>query len=156
MELAQEEWVWIILRIIMAWMFLIPVPGLINDWTSTQLLTRLISGIFVKTLSFVSIAMMVLGAISLLLGLYAQIGGLLLLVYSLMGVRAHFKMAKLIESIQLPDICRPDGDHAFMEVKSLGIVGHITSGQKNMVLAATALLFVVLGSGPVSITANVW
>jgi hypothetical protein len=156
MEIAQHDWVWLILRIIMAWMFLIPVPGLIRDWESTKVLTRLISGIFVNTCSVISIAMMVLGAASVLLGLYAQIGGILLLAYSLIGVRAHFKLAKLIASIRLPKVCHPDGDHAFAEVKSLGIVGQITSGQKNMVLAATALAFTILGSGPVSITGNLW
>jgi uncharacterized membrane protein YphA (DoxX/SURF4 family) len=156
MELVGQDWAWGIIRVVMAWMFLMPIPGLLADWKSTQMLTRLVSGVCVNLLSVLSIAMMVLGALSILLGLYAQIGGILLFVYCIIGMRVHFKLGRLISSIQLPDVCRPGGEEAFGEVKSLGIVGQVTSAQKNVVLAGVALAFAILGSGAISITGNLW
>jgi len=156
MVLTQQDWVWGIIRLVMAWMFLIPVPGLLADWETTKMLTRLISGMWINLLSVLSVAMMILGALSVLLGLYAQVGGVLLFVYCLFGMRVHFKLGRLIASIELPSVCRPDGDQAFGNVQSLGIVGQVTSGQKNAVLAVVSLAFAILGSGAISITGNLW
>jgi hypothetical protein len=154
--IAKHDWVWFILRIAVAWMYLFPVPGLVADWDATTLLTRLVSGIFVNFLSVLGIFLMVLGAISILFGIYAQIGGIFLFVYTLIGIRVHFRLAQVIASRELPDICRAQGGPALGDVKSLGVLGQITSGQKNVVLAAVALAFVILGSGSISLTANLW
>lgn len=156
MSIAQHEWVWLIMRLTVAWVFLTPVGGLISEWESTKTLTRLVSGVFVNFLSVLSIAMMVLGAISILFGIYAQIGGILLLVYSVFGVRVHFKLAKMATALDLPDSCKPQGEEVFYEAKALATVGHVTSGQKNMIICAVSLAFVIMGSGLLSVTGNLW
>lgn len=154
--IEQHEWVWWVLRIVIAWMYLVPVAGLISNWDATKTLTRLISPVCVNFLSGFSIFLMVLGALSILLGVYAQIGGILLLIYTLFGILVHFRLAKVIQALELPEVSRADGGRVFDEVKSLGEIGQITSAQKNVVLAAVALLFVILGSGSLSITGNLW
>ena len=154
--ITAHDWIWFIIRITVAWLYLFPLPGLLADWDATTMLTRLVSGIFVNFLSILGIVLTGLGAISVLFGIYAQIGGIFLFVYTVVGIQVHLRLAKVIASRELPDTCRAQGGQALGEVKSLGIVGQVTSGQKNVVLAAVALAFSILGSGSISVTGNLW
>lgn len=136
---------WLILRLAMAWLFLTPVFGLIRDWDGTKQLIRLISPVWINVFAFCCVSIMIVGSLSVLLGFYAQVGALLLGVYCLLGIRVHYQLAKTIAQSAHPG----DGD-------ALGIAGHVSSGQKNVVLAAVCLFIVVFGSGPLSMTALLW
>ncbi len=136
---------WLILRLAMTWLFLTPVFGLIRDWDGTKQLIRLISPVWINGLAVCCVAIMIAGSLSVLLGVYAQIGAALLGVYCLLGIRVHYQLAKTIAQSTHPG----DGD-------ALGIAGHVSSGQKNVVLAAVCLFIVVFGSGPMSLTLPLW
>lgn len=135
----------LLLRCTMTWLFLMPVFGLIRDWDGTKQLIRLVSPVCVTTLAACCVASMIVGSLSLLLGFYAQIGAIFLCVYCVLGVRVHYQLAKTIAQSAVPG----DGD-------ALGVAGHISSGQKNVVLAAVCVFMIVFGSGPLSLTALLW
>ena len=143
---------WMILRIMYAWMFLYPLKVLLSDWQVTKNTVALIvPKRLVPLSSILMVIVMIIGALSILLGFYAQIGGLLLLVYCLMGAVVHYKLAKLIINHQA--IANQSNNAALQEVIDMGVVGNVSSAQKNFVLAAVAFFFMLLGSGPMSLTA---
>jgi len=136
---------WLILRLAITWLFLTPVFGLVRDWDGTKQLIRLISPMWVNFFAVCCVAIMIIGSLSVLFGFYAQIGAMFLCVYCVLGIRVHYQLAKTIAQSAVPG----DGD-------ALGIAGHISSGQKNVVLAAVCLFIVVFGSGPLSLTTLLW
>jgi len=99
---------------------------------------------------------MFLGALSILFGIYAQIGALFLFIYSLVDVMAHYQLSQQAASQTLSDDAS-ESDKAILETtKALGVVGNVTSAQKNIVIAAALLVIILLGSGPFSLTANLF
>ncbi len=156
MDMSQNVWVWLVLRLAVAWMFFVPLSALIADWQTTRALTRLVTKYFVGVVSVMYVAIMVVGGLSILLGFYAQIGGILLCIYCLFGIRVHFQMAKMIGRSELPPSCIEQGEQAFSRLQMLGILGQVSSGQKNVVLAAISLVFAVVGTGPYSLSGLLW
>ena len=71
-----------------------------------------------------------------------------MVVFNLMGVRFHLGFAKQAQEIAK----QHPGDEAMGEVAAIAAVGHGTSAQKNIVLAAVGLLFALMGTGPLSLT----
>ena len=148
---------WMALRIMYAWMFLYPLKVLLSDWKTTKSTVALISPpSLVSFSSVLMVIVMISGALSILLGLYAQIGGLLLFVYCLMGAVVHYKLANLIKQHHLSPTAGVTDVSVLQAVIDMGMVGNITSAQKNFVLAAVALFFMLLGSGPMSLTTPFW
>ena len=87
-------------------------------------------------------------AVSILLGFFAQVAGACMVALNLMGVRFHLGSAKQAQEIgsQHPDSAE------MAQIAAIPGVGHRTSAQKNVVLAAVGLLFLLLGTGPFSLT----
>lgn len=142
---------WLILRIIFAWMFLYPLTMLLNDWEAAKANVGMISSRFHHELAFIMVIVMVVGALSILLGILPHIGGLMLLVYCLLGALVHYRFADSINQLQLSSQADEQDLEIFDKARTIGAVGHITSAQKNFVLAALACWFMLMGTGPWSI-----
>ena len=147
---------WLVLRIIYAWMFLYPALGLIRNWDITVQTT----GLLFKRLPFFfamgSVIIMILGSVSILLGFFGQIGAAGLLFFNIGGALIHYKLAKIAENtVVSKDISAVD-KAVVEQLQKLAIVGHVTSAEKNFPLAAIAFFFLIIGTGPLSITANIF
>jgi len=146
----------IILRIVLAWMFLYPLKGLLKDWNGTVGLAGLVSSFAAKYLAILMILAMFIGAVSILFGIYAQAGAAMLLIYTLIGIKVHYKLSQKIASLNLNTVACKEDCNILAETKQLGIVGHITSAQKNVVIAGALFFITLMGSGPYSITNNLF
>lgn len=144
---------WLILRICYAWMFLYPLIALCRDMPATESMVALLFPIFTKLFTWLMFAVMFIGAVMILIGWYAQIAGILLFFYNIMGIFIHRQLAAQVTATPLSDNASVSDKKIFEHTATLGVVGHITSSQKNVVLAAVALFFVLLSSGPCSLTA---
>ena len=146
----------LLLRISIAWMFLSAVPTFISKWKVTLQMVKLLFSKYVTFFSVMMIATMIVGSFSILFGIYAQIGAFLLFIQCTLGVFVHNKFANNIARLQLSDAAEKNDQRVFGTAKSMGVVGHKTSAQKNIVLAAVMIFIVVMGSGPLSVTGNLF
>jgi uncharacterized membrane protein YphA (DoxX/SURF4 family) len=153
-KMELEAIAWLILRIVYAWLFLYPIKGLLEDWQGARSLAAMAIPIYPQLFSIVMAVVMFFGALSILLGVYTEVSGIILCLYCLLGARVHYKLARELKKHQLSnDACEEDRKN-LLDAINLGVVGHVTSAQKNFVLAAVSLLFAFVGSGPYSITDN--
>ena len=88
--------------------------------------------------------------------MYAQIGGLVLLLYCLVGWLVHKRLAEQMTRLSASDSASDADRRTLSEAISLGVIGLVTSAQKNIVLAGVGLYFLLAGSGPISVTGNIW
>ena len=147
---------WLVLRVVFVWLYLYALKGLLMDWQSAQNLVKIITPHYTQFLAVLMILVMAVGAIMILFGIYAQIAGLLLLIYNLIGAKVHYTLAKTIQVSELYSPISDTDNNTLNEIKTLGAIGHITSAQKNFVLAALAFFFLIVGTGPFSLTSNLW
>lgn len=151
-----ESIAWLILRVVYAGMFLFPLFNLLKDFEATVGAVKLVLPFLSRFFAVVMVFVMIYGALSILLGFYAQIAGFLLLIYCLMGVLVHYRLAGLASASQLSATASAEDREVLSGAIALAILGNKTSGQKNMVLAAVACFFMLLGSGPWSLTMNLF
>ena len=142
---------WLILRVIYAWMFLYPLKVLLKDWTGTKNTVALLIPICVPLCAVLMVIVMIAGALMILLGFYAKLAGLMLLFYCLFGVLVHYRLAAQASALKLKTTDHGD-QKILQQAIGLALVGNITSGQKNVVLAAVGCFFMLMGSGPWSLT----
>jgi len=145
---------WLGLRGVYAWMFLYPAWGLLRDWENTVQTTSLLFRKFPSFFAFGSLLIMIVGAISILLGVYGQIAAVGLVAFNLGGALLHYRLARLVKQLHLSEEATPVDRGALDKAATLGVVGHVTSAEKNFVLAAVALFFVLKGTGPLSLVAS--
>lgn len=143
---------WIILRICYAWMFIYPMIGLCRDMKSAEATVALLFPYFTRVFTWLMLAVMLVGGVMILIGWYAQIAGILLFFYSIFGIFIHRQLAAQVVAHQLSAAASESDRSIFTNATTLGYVGHITSGQKNVVIAAVALFIVLVSSGPWSLT----
>lgn len=146
MEIAA----WLILRIVYAWLYLYPIKSLISNWNDTLNMVRLVAPWQTNVFAVLTIIVMAVGGLSILFGIYARVGGFLLLFYNLIGFFVHFRTAKLIQQLGSETIS-PQDEERISKLVELGTIGHMTSASKNIVLAAVAYFFILMGSGPWSL-----
>lgn len=142
---------WLVLRAVYAWMYLYPAIGLLRNWPATVATTGLLFKQGTKFFSVTSVAVMIIGALMILFGVYGQYAGLALFAFNLGGAIIHYRLAAATKASQL-SVAASEADKATLaQVATLGWVGHVTSAEKNFVLAAVALFFALMGTGPLSI-----
>lgn len=139
------------LRIVYAWMFLYPAVGLVKDWPTTVQTTALLFKWKPKLFAAGSVVVMVAGAIMILLGVYGRAGAAGLCAFCLGGARIHYRLASLAGDVKLSSTASPDDVAAAGQLTTLAVVGHVTSAEKNIVLAAVAFFFLLMGTGPWSL-----
>ncbi|MEM7436818.1 MAG: hypothetical protein AAF436_16815, partial [Myxococcota bacterium] len=138
-----------------AWMFIYPAIGLVRDWRSTVETTALLFKWQPALFASLSVAAMFAGGLMILLGAFGWIAGLYFFAFCLGGARVHYRLAARAGETKPPSsLGGPDQD-AFEGLAGLAVVGHVTSAQKNFVLAAVGLFFFLMGTGPCSITDSV-
>lgn len=152
----KQEIAWLILRVVYAWMFLYPLVNLIPNFQASVGAVKLVIPFMSRFFAVVMLIVMIYSGLSILVGFYAQIAGFLLLIYCLLGVVVHYRLVGKVARAKLSASASVEDQRCFSEVVSLGILGNKTSGQKNMVLAAVACFFMLLGSGPLSLTMNLF
>jgi len=144
---------WVILRLCVAWIFMYPLKDLLRDWPGTVSLAGLLFPKLAKCAAVAMVLVMFFGALSILLGVYAQLFAILLCMYSLMGVVVHMRLAGMVK--QAAASLDQEND-AVTGMVTLGVVGHTTSAWKNIPLAAICFYLAVFGVGPMTVTANLW
>jgi len=151
MHQYSEPIAWLVLRVVYAWMYLYPAVGLVRDWPHTVSTTGLLFKHGTRQFAFISVLGMVVGAVMILLGVYGQYAAVALFGFNLGGAKIHYLLADMIHQAQLSETASVDDRAEFQELATLGWVGHVTSAQKNFVLAAVALFFALMGTGPWSL-----
>ncbi len=129
---------WIVLRIVYAWMYLYPLIALFKNWQGTIDTTALLFKKQPKTFTIASVLVMIIGGLSILLGIYARIGGILLLIFNIGGAYIHYQLANRAKAFS----ANPNSI-----LVNLAVLGNVSSAQKNFVLAAVAFFFMLQGSG---------
>ena len=142
---------WVLLRVVYAWMFIYPAIGLIRSWPSTVQTTSLLFSWQPALFAFGSVAGMIVGGLMILLGVYGWSAGLFFFFLSLGGARIHYHLAQRARATQLSQGASDADTQATSELSDLAVVGHVTSAQKNFVLAAVGLFFFLVGTGPLSL-----
>ena len=119
---------WLVLRLVYAGLFLYPIKGLIQDWPATQSLAKLVwpYDIALNIICIAMIMVMFAGALSIALGLWAQIGGMALLIYCLLGAKVHYALAKILQSNNLSENAIEADKAVLSQAVNLGVVGHVT------------------------------
>ena len=128
---------------------------LLKDWSATKSTVALLIPICVPFCAIVMVMVMIAGALMILLGFYAQIAGFMLLFYCLFGVLVHYRLAAQAAALKLVHADSTD-QQVLQQAIGLALVGNITSGQKNVVLAAVGCFFMLMGSGPWSLTGLIY
>ncbi|MEM9659329.1 MAG: hypothetical protein AAF961_13310, partial [Planctomycetota bacterium] len=77
-----------------------------------------------------------------------------LLAFNLGGAVIHYRLARIAQETHLSDAASEEDRAAAVELSNLGQVGHVTSAEKNFVLAAVALFFALVGTGKFSLAAS--
>ena len=149
--MITSDLAWMSLRVVYAWMFLYPAVGLIRDWPTTVATTGLLFPRHPSLFAALSVAGMILGGLMILLGVYGSLAGLFFFVFSLGGARIHYRLAERATAVQLSGEASPADIDVTQELAGLAAVGHVTSAQKNFVLAAVGLFFFLMGTGPWSL-----
>jgi uncharacterized membrane protein YphA (DoxX/SURF4 family) len=148
---SLEYIAWLLLRVVYAWMFLYPIKGLLSDWQASIDMVKLIMPWQTSIVAYAMIVIMFLGALSILFGIYAKIAGFFLLIYCLIGARLHYLLAYNAKAMRLSELASEDDRATFSQLGNFAVVGHVTSAQKNFVLASVAAFFMIMGSGPWSL-----
>lgn len=148
----MEIYAWLVLRIAYAWIFLVPLPSLLKNWHETKALTALLfPQKTTTTLTIVMLVAMFFGALSILFGILGQWAGLILMVYCLLGVIVHRRLAKNAQNIRLSTSSSAADQQQLNDLIGLAVAGNIGSAYKNIVLAAIGFFFMVMGTGPCSV-----
>lgn len=142
---------WLTLRTVYAWMYLYPAVGLIKDWPSTVEVTGLLFKKATNLFAVASVAIMIVGGLMILFGVLPRYAALALLAFNLGGAKIHYALAEVAKDTRLSEGASSDDKAAHERLVGLAIVGHVTSAQKNIVLAAVAVFFVLMGTGPCSV-----
>ena len=144
-SLSLDALAWIVLRAVYGWMYLYPAYGLIKDWESTIQTTALLFKWRPELFAFGSLLLMVFGALAILFGIYGQIAAFGLIGFNLGGAVLHYRLARTLKQMRLSSEASRTDQAALEGAISLGVVGHVTSAEKNFVLKAQALGVLLLG-----------
>ncbi len=147
---------WLILRIGYAWLYLYALKMLFADWSATEWVVGLVFPCCIRLFAILCVLSMILSSVMLIFGIYAQVAGVILFFYNLIGACIHYRIAAVIKAEQQVEMSNKNDQDIFKKVQALGIGGHVTSAQKNFILAAVALFFMLMGSGPWSVTNLLW
>ena len=150
-EVSLDVCAWVVLRAVYAWMFLYPAYGLMNDWEATVQTTALLFKWQPAVFAFGSLVLMVFGAIAILLGVYGQFAAVGLIGFNLGGAVLHYRLASQLKQTHLSQGAIPADQQVLEGAIDLGVVGHVTSAEKNFVLTAVAFFFALQGTGPMSL-----
>ena len=140
---------WLVLRAVYAWMFLYPAMALLRDWSGTVATTSLLFPWKPAWFAVASLVLMIVGSIMILVGCYGQFAAAGLFLFCLGGARVHYRLAANAMRVAVGSGVTPAP--GVDDLRKLAVVGHVTSAEKNFVLAAVALFMTLVGTGPGSL-----
>ena len=144
----------LILRVMFAWIFLWPLPGLLKNWQTTVQTTGLLFPFGQSLFTTISVAGMAVSSVMVAIGIYGRVGAVFLFFFCIGGAIVHNKLAGLPEEaarkLSSDDLCTPCGK-VLDQALTLNRVGNVTSAQKNLVIAGIAAFFALAGTGHLSI-----
>jgi uncharacterized membrane protein YphA (DoxX/SURF4 family) len=146
-----EPFAWVALRAVYAWIYLYASIGLMTNWPTTLSTTKLL---FTKGTAFfaaTSLVIMIFGSLMILFGVYGQYAAVAMFAFNLGGAVIHYRLARLAKATHLSESASDVDRATVVELANLGHVGHVTSAEKNFVLAAVALFFALVGTGEISL-----
>lgn len=142
----------LILRLSLGFLFLYPLKDLLKDFTTAKQLASFVFPYFTTLNAFLMLIVMFFGSLMLIFGIYAQIAAIILAIYSLLGIKVHYALAKLAKNTN-----ELNGNEHNKNLQALAITGHLSSGQKNIVIFAACLVIFLVGSGNYSLMiTNLW
>ncbi len=142
---------WLTLRIVYAWIYLYPAKSLIRDWPTTVETTGLLVSWGTSFFAFISVGGMIISALMILFGVYGQFAAVALCAFNIGGAVIHYRLAAMANETRISDSASADDRTTLDGLASLGWVGHVTSAEKNFVLAAVAVFIALVGTGPYSL-----
>jgi len=155
---------WLVVRLTMAYVYLYALYMNTHDAAARSWLIEHTAYLFPKTPepqrtkfakigALLGMAMMLLGGVSILLGLEGRIGGLLLVLFTAGGIYQHRREREVAMAIAakveplVPQAAKAD----FSTLQWSAYSGHISSGLKNWALCGISFGFLAWGTGPWSI-----
>lgn len=142
---------WVSLRLVYAWMFIYPAVGLTKQWPTTVQTTALLFSVKPRLFALASVAFMFVGGVMVLLGVYGWLAGAGFVAFNLGGAIIHYRLAAQAGAASLSPEASTTDVSTIKGLANLAVVGHVTSAQKNFVLAAVGLFFFLVGTGPCSV-----
>lgn len=146
----------LVLRILLFCKFIYALTGLFADWRATE---DMIGLMFPKATGFfagLTVLVIIVSAFSVLFGFYGQIGGLMIFVFCLMGMRMHTILKNTALDIEFDGEATDEQKAKLRDAKALAVSGQSASAQKNLVIAAVGAFFFLAGTGPYSLTCNLF
>ena len=150
----QEDIAWLTLRIVYGWMYLYPAIGLLKDWPTTVNTTGLLFTKGKRLFAAASLVVMIGGGLMIVFGFFGQCAAVALLGFNVGGAIIHYRLAAMAKGMRCTADAAAEDKAAFENLATVGRVGHVTSAEKNFVLAAVALFFALMGTGPMSLGPN--
>jgi uncharacterized membrane protein YphA (DoxX/SURF4 family) len=107
-----------------------------------------------KLFAVAGMAMMLLGGLSVLLGIEGRLGALLLLVFTVGGVYSHKREREVAMELaqKVSPLVPSAGKDDFTTLQWSAFSGHYSSGLKNWALCGICVGIICWGTGPDSIT----
>lgn len=145
----------LLLRLAIGWLFLMGAWGSVKDQGARDFTTSETALVFKwhpRLFAYTGIAMMGLGGLSIVLGVFPRLGALVLTVFLFGGAMIHFaKRAQLAAYEQqiAPALTGDGAQQARETLRALtdaGIMGHFTAGLKNYALAGATAYLVLAGA----------
>ncbi|MDF1796477.1 MAG: hypothetical protein P1U63_08085 [Coxiellaceae bacterium] len=142
----------LILRILLFCKLIYALKSLLADWGETEDMVGLM---FPRATGFFAVLMVVVlivSAVSILFGIYGQIGGILLFFFCMLGCRMHMILKNIAADIEMDDSATDENKGKLRDAKALAVMGQSACAQKNVVVGAVGLFFFCVGTGPFSFT----
>ncbi|MDF1654383.1 MAG: hypothetical protein P1U34_04650 [Coxiellaceae bacterium] len=142
----------LILRILLFCKLIYALKSLLADWGETEDMVGLM---FPRATGFFAVLMVVVliaSAVSILFGIYGQIGGILLFFFCMLGCRMHMILKNIAADIEMDDSATDENKGKLRDAKALAVMGQSACAQKNVVIGAVGLFFFGVGTGPFSLT----
>jgi uncharacterized membrane protein YphA (DoxX/SURF4 family) len=150
--LDSQTIAWLILRGVFGLFYLYTAYTLIKGFSWTVEHTQILFGKNARLFAFGAICLMIGGGASILLGFYGRIGAALLILFTAPGTVIHFKEIALANNLRdkLKTVVPPDSQQTLNELGLSAYSGHFSTALKNIVLVATAVFILLMGTGPFS------
>jgi uncharacterized membrane protein YphA (DoxX/SURF4 family) len=130
-----------LIRITLAWMFAYPLHLFFNNFQGAKAAAGLINDRMSTFLAIIMMAIMLVGSILLLLGVFVKEVAILFFIYSCLGYYAHKKLAN--QSVKLKT--------SESSIHDIAISGQTSSAWKNIPICTLAVLLIINGPGKISI-----
>lgn len=145
----------LLLRLAVGWLFLMGAWGSVNsraarDFTTSE--TALVFKWRPRLFAYTGIAMMGLGGLSIVLGVFPRLGALVLTIFLFGGAMIHFAKRRQLMDYEWqiePALAGDDAKQARGTLRALtdaGVMGHFTAGLKNYALAGATAYLVLAGA----------